>query len=576
MSDFSQMLPVGTVIDGRYRIERYLASGGFGNTYEATDMKLGCHVAVKEFFLSQHSMRAADRCGVTVTSHTGRELFDHYREKFKTEAQRISQLRSNHIVRVSDLMEANGTVYYVMDFIDGVSLKTRIQGGQPLPADEAVGICRQMLSALAVIHQAGLYHLDVKPSNIMLTNDGNAVLIDFGASKQVDAAGGITQHSQMVFSPGYAPSEQLDGKADRVGPWTDFYALGATLYTMLTALAPPTPSLITDDGDEAFQFSTSVPDSLQKAVLTLMRQSTKRRPQTIDAVRQLLDSTPAEDVVEVALADDSATRIQPAAAASAPASTPTPARRPVGPQKDRSFTVKGVEFTMVAVEGGRFMMGATPELEDEAAGREKPAHQVTLDGFLIGQTQVTQALWRAVMGDNPSDNKGDNLPVESVNWNECQRFITKLNQATGEHFRLPTEAEWEFAARGGNKSRHTKYAGSNDIDAVAWYEGNSNTSSSWWGKTFSGGKSQPVAQKAPNELDIYDMSGNVWEWCQDWYDENYYNQSPSENPCNDTEGSCRVIRGGSFNNYDRLCRVAGRSGRGSGIIDNYLGFRLAL
>ena len=230
----------------------------------------------------------------------------------------------------------------------------------------------------------------------------------------------------------------------------------------------------------------------------------------------------------------------------------------------QTFTVKGVSFKMVFVKGGTFTMGATSEQGRDANSHEKPAHRVTLSDYYIGQTEVTQALWKAVMGRNPSNWKGSNLPVEKVSWNDCQQFITKLNQITGRRFRLPTEAEWEYAARGGSKSRGYKYSGSNNLSDVAWYEGNS------------GSKTHPVAQKNANELGIYDMSGNVYEWCQDWYDCGYYGKSPSTNPCcNNASSSYRVDRGGSWYN-SWSCRVSNRSYETPGSSDYDLGLRLAL
>ena len=231
---------------------------------------------------------------------------------------------------------------------------------------------------------------------------------------------------------------------------------------------------------------------------------------------------------------------------------------------NRTFTVNGVSFTMVYVEGGTFTMGATSEQGSDADDDEKPAHRMTLSNYYIGQTEVTQELWHAVMGRNPSSFKGRKRPVEQVSWNDCQEFITKLNSLTGQRFRLPNEAEWEFAARGGNSSRGYKYAGSNTLDDVAWYYDNSNS------------KTRNVATKSPNELGIYDMSGNVWEWCQDWYDENYYSSSPQSNPHGPSSGSNRVFRGGGGNDDAECSRVADRHDTGLGSRGDYLGLRLAL
>ena len=222
-----------------------------------------------------------------------------------------------------------------------------------------------------------------------------------------------------------------------------------------------------------------------------------------------------------------------------------------------TITANGVSFVMKRVAGGTFQMGSN---DSEAYDDEKPVHSVTVSTFYMGETEVTQALWKAVMGSNPSNWQGDNLPVERVSWNDCQEFIRKLNQMTGKNFRLPTEAEWEFAARGGNKSNGYKYAGSNNIGSVAWYDGNS------------GNKTHAVKGKSPNELGLYDMSGNVWDWCGDWYGS--YGSGSQTNPKGASSGSGRVLRGGSWANRARPCRVSDRlNGDPSSRID-LNGFRL--
>ncbi len=226
-----------------------------------------------------------------------------------------------------------------------------------------------------------------------------------------------------------------------------------------------------------------------------------------------------------------------------------------------TFTVNGVSFTMVQVEGGTFMMGASDD-DSDAFSNERPQHEVTLSSFAIGQTEVTQALWMAVMGENPSYFKGDDRPVEFVSWNDCQTFIQKLNELTGKNFRLPTEAEWEYAARGGNQSQGYKYAGSNNLGNVAWYIDNS------------GYTAQEVGTKLPNELGLYDMSGNVLEWCQDWYGD--YSSTAQTNPQGPSTGSDRVLREGSWLNFARSCRVSHRFHDSPSYRSNNLGFRLAL
>ena len=216
-----------------------------------------------------------------------------------------------------------------------------------------------------------------------------------------------------------------------------------------------------------------------------------------------------------------------------------------------TITVNGVSFDMIKVEGGTYKMGSNDGESDE-----KPVHDETVATFQIGKTEVTQELWQAVMGANPSNFKGEaNLPVEKVSWTDCNTFITKLNQATGKNFRLPTEAEWEYAARGGNKSQGFTYSGSNTIGDVAWYDGNSSS------------KTHPVAQKQPNELGIYDMSGNVWEWTSDKYSTDYSQPRTS---------SYRVYRGGSWGGTAANSRVANRNDFSESTAYDVLGLRLAL
>ena len=222
----------------------------------------------------------------------------------------------------------------------------------------------------------------------------------------------------------------------------------------------------------------------------------------------------------------------------------------------------GINIEMVKVEAGSFNMGATPEMVNPWED-EKPVHRVTLtNDYYIGKYEVTQALWQAVMGKNPSWFKGNDLPVEQVSWNDCQDFISKLNAMTGKRFRLPTEAEWEYAARGGKKSRSYQYSGSNTLGDVAWYSDNS------------GSKTHAVGTKQPNELGIYDMAGNVDEWCQDWYVS--YSSSPQTNPTGAASGSDRVSRGGSWDFSARGCRSSYRRGNTPDFRNGDLGLRLVL
>ncbi len=227
-----------------------------------------------------------------------------------------------------------------------------------------------------------------------------------------------------------------------------------------------------------------------------------------------------------------------------------------------TITVKNVTFDMIKVEAGTFSMGGTPEMQDPYDD-EKPVHKVTItNNYYLGKTEVTQKLWTAVMGSNPSGDEGDNKPVENVSWDDCQAFIKKLNAATGKNFRLPTEAEWEFAARGGNKSQHYRFSGSNNMEEVAWCSTNSDYDI------------HDVAKKKPNELGLYDMSGNVKEWCQDWF--GAYSAEAQTNPTGAKTGNTRVQRGGDKSSEAYGCVSSYRFRTEPNISSYDTGLRLAL
>ena len=234
------------------------------------------------------------------------------------------------------------------------------------------------------------------------------------------------------------------------------------------------------------------------------------------------------------------------------------------------YTVGDVTFYMIPVEGGTFSMGATPEQGSDASSREKPVHQVTVSSYYLGETEVTQALWLAVMGTMPSNFTGMQLPVEQVSWEDCQAFIAALNAMTGQQFRLPTEAEWEFAARGGNMSMGYKYSGSDNLASVAWYSYND----SWDVRGTGYYGTHPVATRNPNELMLYDMSGNVHEWCQDWY--GVYDSAAQIDPVGPNTGTTRVYRGGSWYFDEWFCRVSFRNSVSPSYTSYGIGLRLAM
>ena len=577
-----QTLQPNTLLQGgRYKIIKTLGQGGFGITYLALQRGLERQVAVKEFFMKDCCERDESTSHVTLGTAGMREQVSRFREKFLKEARNIARLNHPNIVRIIDVFEENGTAYYVMEYAEGGSLADKVRAQGHLSEAVATRYIKQVAEALDYIHQRKMNHLDVKPGNIMLNENDDAVLIDFGLAKQYDAVtGGQTSTSPVGISDGFAPMEQYKpGGVGEFTPETDIYALGATFFKLLTGVTPPSASDVMEDGvpvDELEKNRTS-----GKVIALITHAMEPKKKDRIHSAAEFLreldrksvatkDVTKEETVVAVEAKEDT-TVIE----------TPRPAKGQT--IKAKTFTVNGVSFDMMKVEAGTFMMGATPEMKKPYAN-EKPAHQVTLTkNYYIGQTTVTQALWVAVMGikevepsfwgklfgkeskyvdNNPSYFKGDNRPVENVSWHDCQEFISKLNAATGKHFRLPTEAEWEFAARGGNNSRHYQYSGSDNIDDVAWYCNNSE------------GETHDVATKQSNELGVYDMSGNVWEWCNDRYGS--YSSNTQYNPGGPTSGSYRVARSGSWYGNAWYSRSSNRYACDPG--DRYyrLGLRLAL
>ena len=548
-------LKEGTLLqNGKYRIERFISSGGFGCTYEARHLYSNRKVAIKEFFIRDFCNRDEKSSYVTVGTQSKKALVERLKEKFVDEANSIWNLNHKGIVRVSDVFGENGTAYYVMDYIEGSSLDKIIVVKGSLTEAEMLVYVRQLAYTLRYIHNENILHLDIKPSNIMIDNDGNALLIDFGASKQyveVEVAGvKVNTTTLMGKTPGYAPLEQMDNEVAEFYPATDIYALGATMYKMLTGVTPPN-AIKRATGVKMNPLPSSVSENIRKAILCSMELLKENRPQSIDEFLSIIDGKDQEIIV-VEVED---TELQ---------KQPQPEEKPY-----ETFDVKGVTFKMIKVEGGTFKMGAQKDnpngtnYDNDADDDESPVHSVTLSDYYIGETEVTQELWQAVMGNNPSYYKGFQKPVERVSWNDCQEFIKKLNQLTGKNFSLPTEAEWEYAARGGNKSKGYKYSGSNTKGDVAWYDGNSNS------------QTHDVKTKLPNELGIYDMSGNVWEWCQDWYKSDYYSNSPQTNPTGPSSGSSRVFRGGSWFSHAGSCRVSYRNFYNPDNRSSSSGFRLA-
>ena len=632
----SILQPGSTLQNGEYQIQRKLGQGGFGITYLALQRSLNRKVVIKEFFMDGYCSREEHTHRMTLATGSDPQLVSSYYDKFLKEARHIAQLEHPNIVSIISVFEENNTAYYVMKYAPNGSLEGKVCREGHLSEAEATRYILKVAKALRFVHQHKMTHLDVKPANILLSENDEPLLIDFGLSKQYDySTGKATSHTPLGISNGYAPIEQYDPEAaGNFSPEMDIYSLGATFFNLLTGITPQHASIWANNGIPVQELhAKNVSQRAISVIFQAMEPLRKDRLHDMDSFINLLEKEPEQEPSEQPAKQQFSqpytvqTIIREGTAPAAvvqykeqggvqPQPQPKQSHAPVLEKKrtywaglgvalsvivvivaivfmlnnhsqgggsdinadtssitaDTSvtevwtnevmtFEANGVSFTMIPVEGGTFTMGATSEMENPD-DNEKPTHQVTLSSYYIGETEVTQALWKAVMDSNPSGLEGDDLPVEYVSWNDCQTFISKLNALTGKNFHLPTEAEWEFAARGGNQSRHTQYSGSSRIDDVAWNRGNS------------GDKMHPVKTKQPNELGIYDMSGNVWEWCQDWNGD--YSSYAQTNPTGASSGSRRVYRGGSWFYPPRLCRSSFRRYGMPEVSYRTLGLRLVL
>ena len=296
------MLQVGTILHGTYKIESYLASGGFGNTYLAKNIEFDETYAIKEFFVKGVCQRDGDSTTISVSIAENTNSFEQQREKFKKEARRLRSLSNPHIVKVYDLFEENGTAYYVMDYVDGENLSARLKRtNAPLAESEVRNYLNQILDGLEAIHNKGMFHLDIKPANIMVDSHDVVKLIDFGASKQQSTVGGATMSTGISYTNGYDPSEQMAQSYDKFGPWTDFYALGATMYKLLTNQDPPSVSDLSEDETEDKHLALPMPnvsEEMKKLVVWMMQVNRNQRPQSVGDILHFLSSNQEETVSE--------------------------------------------------------------------------------------------------------------------------------------------------------------------------------------------------------------------------------------------------------------------------------------
>jgi serine/threonine protein kinase len=613
-------LPQGILLHERYRIERVLGAGGFGITYLCRDERLQRQVCIKEFFLSGYCTRGSGQTVITQGLNAGD--FAHFRARFSEEARALARFRHPGIVQVHDVFEEHNTAYYTMDYVEGETLKALVQRKGTLPLAEAMPFMHKLLDAVEAVHAADMLHRDIKPDNIMVRADGQPVLIDFGSARQFSE--GKTLSQTAILTPGYAPPEQYSEKARR-GIFTDVYSLGATFYFILTGVRPLSA---TDRQLERLQaphvIQTEIPVNMSNIIMLAMNIKPENRFESIEKLRRALSpniksieqvkwpknipkrtylslvallllsllgyrywnssitgSTPESNLINNDLKNTSKDTIDLPEKPSRTLSSDTvqsgsirtstsqiteATQQPMVTDTPLNSILKRLLNNMVYVQGGNFSMGCSSQEGSSCDEDEKPAHTVQLSSFFIGKYEITQEEWEAVMNKNPSKNsKCMKCPVENVNWNEIQTFINKLNHLTKKQFRLPTEAEWEFAARGGIKSAGYNYSGSDDLGKVGWFFINSDM------------ETHPVGEKLSNELGLFDMSGNVWEICSDWYNNAEYKNNRSINPKGPPEGDLKVLRGGAYYYcYVQHCRSIHRDSVDPKDGSSDQGFRLVL
>ena len=523
-----------------YEIIERLGVGGMGIVYKAKHLFRNEVVAIK----SLSPQYAID---------------PEFRRRFINEASILHNLDHKNIVRIIDFIEEPENLHLIMEFVDGRTLD-KIIGTEvgPIPYDKALPIFIQILEGVNYAHLKGVIHRDLKPSNIMVTKNNKIKITDFGIAR-LEGQTGMTKTGTKMGTIYYMSPEQVRG--EHVNEQADIYSLGITLYEMLAGRLPFNKTetisdfmlmnkIVSEELKDPREFYPYILEWLVNIIYKATAKDKSARIKYVDEFISML--TTGKDAIIEKPVDK-----QPSKQITVPAeqkpSLEAPKQKIESP-KPKVF----IEPEMVLIEGGSFQRESS-----NALGLFKKTHTVTLDSFYIGKYPVTQKGWKEIMGSNPSHFKGDNLPVESVSWTDAQNFLTKLNKNTGQKYRLPTEAEWEYAARGGNKSKGYKYSGSNYINEVAWHFGNSKL------------KTHSVGSKNPNEIGIYDMSGNVCEWCSDWYDGNYYKTSPRNNPQGPSSGAYRVLRGGSWGSSDSNCRSAYCLSINSDSRNPYFGFRIA-
>ncbi len=415
-NEHKSMLKVGTILRGIYRIDGYLASGGFGNTYLATNIEFDEQVAIKEFFMRGVSERGTDSLSISVSNEENVEMFEKLLGTFKREAKRLHKLGKRnipHVVRVFDLFEENNTSYYVMQYINGQSLSAVLKS-QQRPFDQQwliEGLLPQMLEALGGIHAANLWHLDIKPSNIMIDNQGNVTLIDFGSSKQIDSSKGdhVTMSSTLSFTKIYAPLELLHYDYKSIGPWTDIYSLGGTLYNLATNQKPPGAYEILNEGVNAFRFPQGSIADLTQLIVWMMSYKVGDRPQSVEQINDIIKGVKGKNIP------------QPPKALQQPAAEPAQEVTVATPKPDVAVTTPAVDTSQeatIAAEPASNDLMPNQEADDSKGNRVRI---IALTVFALTAI-LTLIIFKAVSNKNNDNQQSAGVemttPVDSVAYTE--------------------------------------------------------------------------------------------------------------------------------------------------------------
>jgi formylglycine-generating enzyme required for sulfatase activity len=559
----------GLILNNTYRIDRQFDGGSVGVVYQATDLKQDRTVAIKTLNPTQ----------------TSGDRFQQKQVKFINEAMKLAKLQHRHIVEVFEVVESDGLFGMVMEFVKGENLAECLQQqGQPFCEPIALGYIQQIGEALVVLHDRGMLHRDVKPLNIMrrAANPAEAVLIDFGLARELEF--GVTQSFTNVGTPAYAAPEQFHQQREarvKPGAYTDVYGLAATLYALLTNQNP-------FPAEFRLQGAALIPPYQQNRAVSQRVSQAIVRGMALDPLAR--SATVAEFLADLGLG------------VRQPASPKTTARFPL--QRFRANTVEldrrgnitqrrtihpeyfteqinGIGIDMVSIAEGRFVPESLTS-EADRNDRESPQpHHVSLPAFFMSRFAVTQAQWRAVaqlptvkenLDPDPANFKGDQRPVEQVSWDDAQEFCRRLSQATGKAYQLPSEAAWEYACRAGST---TPFAfGATLSTDLANYDGNYVYADGRQGLRRQ--RTTPVGTFVPNAWGLYDMHGNIWEWCEDSWHGGYNDAPVDDSACLDSASEFKILHGGSWNDIPWSCRSANRYYFSRGLRLNLIGFRLFL